>query len=380
MRRIIAGVLALACLASARAEAPRSPSPRPVAPPFQVSVFAQGLVHPWAIAPLPDGRFLATERPGRMRIIGRDGKLSKPLAGVPQVQARGQGGLLDVVVGPSFADDRRVYFSYAEPGEGGAGTTVARARLAEERLDGVEVIWRQVPKRVGANHFGSRLVFARDGTLFITTGDRFDYRREAQELSNTIGTVVRIRPDGSIPPDNPFVGDKGKRAEIWSYGHRNIQSAALHPQTGILWVVEHGPKGGDELQPVRAGRNYGWPLISYGVNYDGTPVSDATAKPGLEQPVYYWDPVIAPSGALFYTGAAFPQWRGDLLVGSLTPGGLVRLRLAGERVALEERYRAGPLDTRVRALLQGPRGEIYVATDERDGRILRLDPPARRSR
>jgi aldose sugar dehydrogenase len=374
MIRAIAFLCALGFVHAVQAQAPRSPTPKPATPPFQVSVFAEGLEHPWGMAMLPDGRLLVTERPGRMRVVDQDGKVSEPLGGVPEVYARGQGGLLDVALSPKFPDDRTIFFAFAEPGKGGAGTAVARARLAEERLEKVEVLWRQVPKVSGNNHWGSRLVFARDGTLFVTTGDRQEHKDQAQNPANTIGTVVRIHADGAIPGDNPFLADKDKRDEIWSFGHRNIQSAALHPETGELWVVEHGPRGGDELHRVQPGRNYGWPVITYGVNYDGSPITNKREAPGLEQPVYYWDPVIAPSGGLFYTGDAFPEWRGDLLVGSLRPGGLVRLRLQNERVAQEERYRAGALNTRVRALAQGPKGEIYAATDQRNGRILRITP------
>ncbi|HVL34767.1 MAG TPA: PQQ-dependent sugar dehydrogenase [Burkholderiales bacterium] len=374
MTRLFALLAAFAFIASAHAQAPRSPNPKPVTPPFEVSVFAEGLEHPWGLALLPDGRLLVTERPGRLRLVSREGKLSEPLGGVPEVFARGQGGLLDVALSPRFKEDRTIFLSFAEPGQGGAGTAVARARLEEKNLQDVNVIWRQAPKVSGTNHWGSRLVFARDGSLFITTGDRQEHKDQAQNPANTIGTVVRVQADGAVPKDNPFVADKAKRTEIFSYGHRNIQAAALHPKTGALWVVEHGPRGGDELHRVQAGLNYGWPVITYGVNYDGSRITDKREAPGLEQPAYYWDPVIAPSGALFYTGKAFAGWQGDLLVGSLRPGGLVRLRLDGERVALEERYRRGALDTRVRALVQGPQGEIFAATDQKNGRILRISP------
>jgi glucose/arabinose dehydrogenase len=313
-----------------------------------------------------------------VRIIERDGRLSAPLADVPRVQARGQGGLLDVALDPRFADNRLVYLSYAEPGEGGtAGTAVARGRLGDGRLEDVQVIYQQQPKVRGANHFGSRLVFARDGTLFVTQGERFDYADQAQDLSSGIGKLVRINPDGSVPRDNPFVGRKGVRPEIWSYGHRNIQSAALHPQTGQLWTVEHGARGGDELNRPEAGKNYGWPVISYGVHYSGAKIGEGTAKPGMEQPVYYWDPVIAPSGMAFYTGEAFPDWRGSILIGSLRPGLLVRLTLEGGRVGREERYLAD-LDERIRDVRQGPDGLLYLLTDSRDGRLLRVLPAAPR--
>jgi aldose sugar dehydrogenase len=357
-----------------QAQAPRSPTPAPLDGVVRVETVARGLEHPWALEFLPDGRLLVTERPGRVRIVERDGRLSAPLADVPRVQARGQGGLLDVALDPRFADNRLVYLSYAEPGEGGtAGTAVARGRLGDGRLEDVQVIYQQQPKVRGANHFGSRLVFARDGTLFVTQGERFDYADQAQDLSSGIGKLVRINPDGSVPRDNPFVGRKGVRPEIWSYGHRNIQSAAVHPQTGQLWTVEHGARGGDELNRPEAGKNYGWPVISYGVHYSGAKIGEGTAKPGMEQPVYYWDPVIAPSGMAFYTGEAFPDWRGSILIGSLRPGLLVRLTLEDGRVGREERYLAD-LDERIRDVRQGPDGLLYLLTDSRDGRLLQVLP------
>ncbi len=332
---------------------------------------ARGLERPWGLAFLPDGRLLVTERPGRLRLVA-DGVLSAPLAGVPAVFARGQGGLLDVALGPTFERDRLVYLSFAEPGPGGASTAVARGRLGPLGLEGTQVIWRQQPKVAGPNHWGSRLVFRPDGTLFVTLGERFTYRERAQDLSTTLGKIVRIDPDGSIPPDNPFVGRPGVRPEIWSYGHRNVQAAALDAQ-GRLWTVEHGAMGGDELNRPEAGKNYGWPVITYGLDYSGARIGIGTAKEGMEQPVYYWDPVIAPSGAVFYTGSAFPEWRGDLFVGSLKPGGLVRLRLDGDRVALEERYLEA-LGERIRDVRQGPDGLLYLLTDEPRGRIFRLEP------
>jgi aldose sugar dehydrogenase len=374
---LVAGVVAVAPL-RAGAQAPRSPTPAPVHGAVRVQTIARGLEHPWALAFLPDGRLLVTERPGRVRIVEPDGRLSAPLAGVPRVQARGQGGLLDVALDPRFADSRLVYLSYAEPGAGGtAGTAVARGRLGDGRLEGVQVIYQQQPKVAGANHFGSRLVFARDGTLFVTQGERFDYRDQAQDLSSGLGKIVRLNPDGSVPRDNPFVGRAGARPEIWSYGHRNIQSAALHPQTGQLWTVEHGARGGDELNRPEAGKNYGWPVISYGVHYSGAKIGEGAAKPGMEQPLYYWDPVIAPSGMTFYTGEVVPDWKGSLLIGSLQPGLLVRLTLDDGRVTGEERY-LGDLGERIRDVRQGPGGQLYLLTDSRDGQILRVLPAVSR--
>ncbi|HSD52450.1 MAG TPA: PQQ-dependent sugar dehydrogenase [Candidatus Methylomirabilis sp.] len=382
MSRVILRIVIVACILSGapvlvQAQAPRSPTPAPVNGAVRVQTVARGLEHPWALAFLPDGRMLVTERSGRLRTVERDGRLSEPLAGVPQVQARGQGGLLDVALDPRFAENRLVYLSFAEPGEGGAGTAVARGRLGEGRLEDVRVIYRQQPKVEGSNHFGSRLVFARDGTLFVTQGDRYSYREQAQDLSVGLGKIVRINPDGSIPRDNPFVGRAGVRPEIWSYGHRNVQGAALHPQTGQLWTAEHGARGGDELNRPEAGKNYGWPVITYGVDYSGARIGEGTAKPGMEQPVYYWDPVIAPSGMTFYTGQAYPDWKGSILIGSLRPGLLVSLTLEGGRVAREERY-LGDLGERIRDVRQGPDGLLYLLTDSRDGRILRVMPAAPR--
>jgi len=373
---LVAALAAAPALGQGSGPAPRSPSPAPVAAPVRVETVAQGLQFPWGLAFLPDGRMLVTERPGRLRIAERDGRLSEPLPGTPQVLAGGQGGLLDVTLSPAFAEDRMVYLSFAEPGEGGGSTAVARGRLGDRGLEGTQVIWRQQPKVAGANHWGSRLVFRRDGTLFVTTGDRFAYRELAQDLSVTIGKIVRVTADGSVPRDNPFVGRQGVRPEIWSYGHRNIQAAALHPQTGDLWTVEHGARGGDELNRPEAGKNYGWPVITYGVDYSGARIGEGTAKPGMEQPVYYWDPVIAPSGAVFYTGDAFPDWRGSLFIGGLVSRVLVRLSLDGDRVTREERYLAD-VGERIRNVRQGPDGLLYLLTDNTAGRILRVRPAGR---
>lgn len=354
------------------AQTPRSPTPEPIEAPITTTTVAQGLEEPWGLTFLPDGRMLVTEKPGRLRIVARDGSLSEPLAGVPEVFVSGQGGLLDVALSPNFAEDRLVYLSYSEPGEGGAGTAVARGRLGENGLENVEVIWRQMPKVESPNHWGSRLTFARDGTLFITTGDRYEFKQRAQDLSTTIGKVVRVNPDGSIPQDNPFVEQDNAEPGIWSYGHRNMQAAALHPETGQLWTVEHGAMGGDELNHPMAGHNYGWPVITYGVDYDGSKIGIGTAKQGMEQPVYYWDPVIAPSGALFYTGDAFPDWQGDLFIGALR-GALVRLEMNDGRVVEEERY-LGNLGERLRDVTQGPDGSIYLITDSPQGRIIQVEP------
>jgi glucose/arabinose dehydrogenase len=377
VRTLIGAWMLLGAIGLGEAQAPRSPTPNPLSGVVRVETVAQGLEHPWGLAFFPDGRMLVTERPGRLRLVGKDGRLSPPLAGVPAVQARGPGGLLDVAVDPRFAENGLVYLSFAEPGDGGtAGTAVARGRLGEGKIENARVIYRQRPKVSGTNHFGSRLVFARDGTLFVTQGDRYAYRDAAQDLASGLGKIVRIHPDGTVPADNPFVGRAGAQPEIWSYGHRNVQGATLHPETEQLWIVEHGPRGGDELNTPEAGKNYGWPVITYGREYWGPKIGEGTAKPGMEQPLYYWDPVIAPSGLLFYTGDAIPEWKGSLLIGSLRPGLLVRLRLASGGVTQEERY-LGELGERIRDVRQGPDGHPYLLTDQSDGRILRVIPAPR---
>lgn len=363
------------------AQAPQSPTPPTVDGPLKVVELASGFDHPWGLAFLPDGRMLVTERSGKLLLVGPDGGSRRPVSGVPRVRTGGQAGLLGIALSPTFAQDRLVYLSFSEPGAGGSGTAVARGKLSDTSsrgtpndaaLSNVEVIWRQSPKVGGSNHWGSRLVFARDGTLFVTTGDRYSERERAQDLTTTLGKVVRINPDGSIPKGNPFAGRGDAKPEIWSYGHRNLQGAALHSVTGQLWTLEHGARGGDELNHPEAGRNYGWPVITYGVDYSGLRIGEGTAKPGMEQPVYYWDPVIAPSGAVFYTGEAFPAWKGQLFVGSLRPGALVRLRIEGDKVAAEERYL--PNVGRVRDVVQGPDGFLYLLTDESNGRLLRVTP------
>ncbi len=340
----------------------------------RVATVAEGLEHPWGVAFLPDGRALVTERPGRLRIVGTDGKLGEPLAGVPAVSATGQGGLLDVQLDPEFAKNRLVYLSYAEPREGGNGTTVARGALGERGLDDVQVIFRQDVTIDGRHHFGSRLVFDRGGRLFVTLGDRNSERARAQTLDSHIGKVVRIERDGKVPVDNPFVGRADAKPEIWSYGHRNMQGAALHPVTGELWTNEHGPRGGDELNRTLAGLNYGWPKVTYGVEYSGKTISEEATAPGIEPPVHYWVPSIATSGLLFYTGSRFPKWQGSAFVGGLASQQLSRLEMDGNRVVREEVLLKGLLNQRVRDVEQGPDGCIYLLTDEDNGKLLRLEP------
>ncbi|NYZ10928.1 PQQ-dependent sugar dehydrogenase [Azospirillum sp. RWY-5-1] len=333
-----------------------------------VTTLAGGLVHPWAVDVLPDGRLLVTERPGRLRIVGMDGSLSDPLGGTPEVFAEGQGGLLDVALDPDFRTNRTVYLSFAEPGEGGASTALGRGRLADDRIEGFEVIFRQQPKLAGPNHFGGRIVFAPDGTLFLTMGERFKFD-PAQDLSDHLGTIVRIRPDGSVPDGNPFANRSGARPEIWSYGHRNIEAAAIDPATGNLWVAEMGPRGGDELNRPEAGRNHGWPLVSWGRHYDGRDIPDPPTRPEFADAVRHWTPVISPSGMVFYGGDQFPAWTGSALVGGLSSKGIVRLTIADGAVTDEERI---PLDARIRDVAVAADGAVYVLTDAEDGRVLRL--------
>jgi glucose/arabinose dehydrogenase len=336
----------------------------------RVESVASGLDNPWGLAFLPDGRMLVTEKPGRLRIVSAEGRISEPLGGIPKVFSQGQGGLLDVALDPDFASNRLVYISYSEPGEGGASTAVARGRLGDGALQDVQVIFRQQPKVSGPNHFGSRLAFAPDGKLFVTTGERFKFD-PAQDLSGHLGKILRINRDGSIPSDNPFVGRSDARPEIWSYGHRNVQGAAINPQTGVLWTHEFGPRGGDELNIPESGRNYGWPLVSWGRHYSGEDIPDPPTRPDLAQSIHHWTPVISPSGMIFYTGNAFPAWQGNLLIGALTAEGVVRLTLDGQRVTGEERIDMGK---RIRDVAQGPDGAVYILTDRSDGEILRLSP------
>jgi glucose/arabinose dehydrogenase len=376
MRWLVGSVIA--AVATAASAAPQTyPSS---AGNLMVETIATGLGNPWALAFLPDGRLVVTERAGRMRIVGKDGKLSPPLADVPQVAARGQGGLHDVVLDRDYAQNNTIYFCFAEPVDGGARTALARAKLidgattgAMPRLDDVKVIFHQDGPLSRGNHFGCRIVQTPDGNLFLTMGDHFTYRNEAQNLANHLGKIVRIRPDGSVPPDNPFVNRTGAKPEIWSYGHRNSQGAAINPQTGKLWEHEHGPRGGDEINIPEAGKNYGWPVIGYGIDYDGTKIHESTQKAGMEQPIRYWVPSIAPSGMAFYTGDLLPTWRGSLFVGALAGQILVRLELKGDTVGSEERL-LRTLNERIRDVRMGPDGALWLATDNSAGRILRLAP------
>jgi len=344
---------------------------------FRVVLLTRGLEHPWGLAFLPDGRMLVTERPGRLRVLGAEGHLDpQPVAGVPAVVASGQGGLLDVALHPGFADNALVYLSYAGGERGRSGTEVARGRFAGGRLEDVTVIFRLEPRSGGSVHFGSRLVFDRQGRLFVTLGDRGEMDR-AQRLGDHAGSVIRIDADGRVPADNPFVGRPGARPEIYSMGNRNVQGAALHPATGELWAHEHGPQGGDEVNVIRAGRNYGWPVITYGAQYGtGFRIGEGTHKAGMEQPLHYWVPSIAPSGMAFYAGDRFPRWRGDVFVGALRDRLLVRLRFDDERLVKEERMLEGTLG-RIRDVRSGPDGYLYLLTDAADGALVRLEPVER---
>ncbi len=362
---------------------------------FDVVVVAKGLEQPWAVEPLPDGAFLITEKAGRLRIVSANGEIGEPIGGLlpvgqggvsaasgqgglPPITARGQGGLLDVALSPSFASDRTIYWSFSEQREGGSGTSVARGVLSADRrnLEQVRVIFRAMPTYNNGLHFGSRLAFGTDGKLYITLGDRFDKavtRPQAQHLNSHLGKVIRINPDGTVPPDNPFSKEPGALPENWDIGHRNVQSSTFD-EHGQLWTVEHGAKGGDELNLIEKGKNYGWPIISYGEEYSGEPIpGNITARAGLEQPVYYWDPVIAPSGMEYYTGSAFPAWRGSIFIGGLASQRLVRLAIKDKRVVGEE-HLLTDRGKRIRDVRQGPDGSIYVVTDESNAELWKLAP------
>ena len=354
-----------------------SASGEPAARPMQVATIADGLEHPWSVAPLPDGGFLVTERPGRLRRISPDGTVSAPIAGVPEVVAEGQGGLLDVVLAPDFATSRRIYLSYAEPGpEGTAGTAVAHAVLDRDALTDVTRIYQQAPKLDGGMHFGARIAFDGDGHVFISQGER-NRRPMAQDLGVLQGKLVRLDMDGGIPADNPFVGHADARPEIWSYGHRNMQGMAVDPRTGTLWASEHGPRGGDELNLPHPGRNYGWPLATYGMDYstkDPYPETIGTAAPGTEQPHHWWEVSPGLSGMAFLTGHPDSAWNDSLFLGALADENLIRLELDGNRVVGEERL-LDDLGARIRDVRVGPDGAVYVLTDAENGSLLKLDAP-----
>jgi glucose/arabinose dehydrogenase len=370
---IAAGMLAL--LGTAAAGAPQTFHSS--AGTISVTTVASHLAHPWSLAFLPDGRMLVTERPGRMRILDKNGRASPPLAGVPKVFVRSQAGLMDVILARDFAQSRRIYFCYAQPVRGGAQIAVARATLdagAEPRLTAVTRIYEQKgPPDTGLN-IGCRMVEASDGNLFVSLGDHYSAKADAQTLGNTIGKLIRITPDGKAPPDNPFVGRAGALPEIWAYGLRNAEGLAVNPETGALWEQEHGPMGGDEINIIEKGGNYGWPVVSFGVNYDGSPVGAGRRHhPGMVDPVWHWTPSIAPSGMAFYTGDLIPAWKGSLFSGALKFQYLSRLQMKDGRPSSEERL-LRDLHWRIRDVRQGPDGALYLLTDETDGRVLRLAP------
>lgn len=370
--------LALALgLAGGPAAAVITDAPPPSEPSkVKVETFADGLEHPWGMQFLPDGRLLVTERPGRMRLISKDGKLSEPISGVPEVAARNQGGLLDVLLAPDFDKTGTLYFSYGEPRDGNKnGTSVARAKLVLDgdggKLEDLKVIFRQEPAADSGHHFGSRLVWAPDGTLYITTGERNSLRKESQNPANDIGKVIRINADGSVPDDNPKL--EGWAPEVWSIGHRNMQGAAIRPGTGKLYTVEHGARGGDELNRPQQGKNYGWPVITYGIDYSGAPIGDGiTAKEGMEQAVYYWVPSIATSGLAFYEGDLFPGWKGNAFVGGLAGTQVARLVFNGNDVVAEETLLRDQ-GKRIRDVRSGPDGALWLLTDD-TGEVLRVVP------
>lgn len=363
-------VLIVVCLVSLQACA--DPASVGMNDGFRVEVVTDGLEHPWGMTFLPDGSILVTERPGQLRVIENGRLLSGPVEGLPDVRQRGQGGLMDVALHPDFEGNRLVYLSYTAEGESGYGTEVVRGRLNNGALEDTEIIFKALPKVSGGRHFGSRLLFAPDGTLFITLGERGG-RDMAQDRDVHPGSLIRVNDDGSVPEDNPFVGKTGIEPEIYSWGHRNIQGIVRQPGTDRIWIHEHGPQGGDEVNIIRAGANYGWPVITYGKNYGlGTSIGEGTHKEGMEQPVHYWVPSIAPSGMAFYTGSEFPQWQGNLFVGSLKFGELVRLEIDGQTIVSEQRLKDRRF-IRIRDVRQGPDGTLYLLTDASDGELLRLN-------
>ena len=341
---------------------------------FTLTQISDGLERPWGLAFLPNGDMLVTERVGQLRII-KEGKLErKPISGLPDnIYASGQGGLLDVILHPDFENNQMIYLSYAGNGEGGAGTEVARGILKDNALHNVETIFVAQPKTHGSNHYGSRMVFAEDGTLFITTGDRYHRLLDAQDPNNHLGTIVRLNDDGSVPEDNPFAKKENHQPEVFSFGHRNVQGVALRPEDQSIWSHEHGPRGGDEVNKLMPGANYGWPSITYGIDYSGAIISEFTHAPGMEQPIVYWDPSIAPCGMTFYSGDRFPEWKGNLFVGALVQQHLRRLELQGDKVVVQEVLLKDM--ARIRDVRTGPDGYLYILTDERkNGKVLRLEP------
>lgn len=367
----MAGAFAPACAQPARrsGEVVRSEAAS-----FRVATFAEGLEHPWGAAFLPDGRMLVTERPGRLRLVSREGEVSPPLSGVPSVAASGQGGLLDIQLAPDFAETREVYFCHAASVSGGNLTRLARARLGADAtsLEAVQPLLDATPAQSGNGHYGCRIAFGRDGKLYMTTGDRQREMERAQDMNDLAGKLLRLERDGRPADGNPFLGREGVRPEIYASGIRSPQGLAVNPATGTLWEVEMGPRGGDEINLVRAGANYGWPVVGYGTAYSGARIHEAESRPDMQDPLRHWTPAISPSGAAFYTGDAFPAWRGNLFLATLSSQGLLRLTVEGDRVTGEEQLLWG--EQRLRHVVQGPDGFLYLLTDESRGRILRLEP------
>lgn len=378
LRTTLAATVALVMIAAVPAIAVQSDAPPPVKPlGARAETIVQGLNHPWGLAFLPSGDMLVTERPGAVRYFNQRGEVSDPMPGAPAGVAIGQGGMLDIAISPDFATNNHVFISFTEAREGRTnGTSVARVKLVgtgkQARFEDLKIIFRMEPAYRGGYHFGSRLVFAPDGKLFVTLGER-NAQDPAQDLGSHLGKVVRINPDGTVPQDNPFVDQSSAKPEIWSYGHRNPQAAAINPATGVLWVVEHGARGGDELNIIGKGNNYGWPVISYGTHYSGQKIGVGRTKSGMQQPDYYWDPSIAPSGMSFYTGDKHPEWRGNLFVGALKFRQIRRLVLDGNKVIAEETLLKG-LRQRIRAIRQSPTGDLYFLTDSNNGAVMRLVP------
>ncbi|MGB3588362.1 MAG: PQQ-dependent sugar dehydrogenase [Tunicatimonas sp.] len=338
---------------------------------IKVNKIVDSLNHPWGIAQLPDERLLITERSGHLRILNNDSTLSEPVEGVPEVFNTGQGGLLDVALDPNFDTNQMVYLSFAEPGEDStASTALGRGKMVDNRIEDFKVIFRQKDKVSGAKHFGGRIAFTPQGQIFLSLGERFKFD-PAQDLTNHLGTVVRLNLDGSVPEDNPFIGQKDALEEIWSYGHRNIISAAIDPATDKLWVAEMGPMGGDEFNQPAAGKNYGWPVVSWGSDYDGASIPEPTTRPEFADAAIHWTPTISPSGMIFYTGETYPEWQGTALIGGLTASGIVRVQINGDQAEEVERI---PLTVRARDIEQAADGTIYVITDEKNGKLLHLTP------
>jgi glucose/arabinose dehydrogenase len=382
-RRVLGLAVAMAVATTALADAAPEPV-RGLPPPpqpanvvktgYKVTEIAKGLDHPWSMAFLPDGSMLVTERVGRLRLIAAGALLAEPIGGVPAVHIGSQAGLFDVVLHPNFAQNHTVYLTYAAGTKAANGTQVARARFDGRMLQDLQVIFKAMPLKDTDNHYGGRMAFLPDGTFALTLGEGFEYREKAQDLASDLGKIVRLNEDGSVPPNNPFVGRASVRPEIYTWGHRNPQGLIFDAQSGRLYETEHGPRGGDELNIIVAGRNYGWPVITYGMDYSGAYVSPYTQRPGLEQPVIYWTPSIAPSGLAMYRGDKFPAWQGDLFVGALAFRHLRRVHLDGRGEVVDQEQLLNDLNWRIRDVRSAPDGYLYVCTDEADGRVLRLEP------